>query len=341
MNQTNYDISNRRAREFYLTKGKGIIDSPHTYEEYAKLIPGYEQYSNMYRKNSKAPAYLDESHYLQDSSDVNISEHVRYSPVAWHTHEFIEMICVTHGQAMNYMKDRTQSLTTGDICILAPGTVHGIGVFDDTTQVINVLIRTETFQRNFSGIMHENGILAQFFTNALIYRADYPYLLFHTVDHPEILSCIQLCNSEYRSAGLYRNQLINSYLATFFLLLLQYCSNRVETPVSDSHKEEVIFLLQYIQSQYRNASLSELSSLSGYSTRQIQRLIKKATGKTFKENIMTLKLDEAARLLVNTDLTVEEIAIYLNFNDASHFRKAFRSQYAQTPAAYRKAAMIE
>jgi AraC family transcriptional activator of pobA len=45
---------------------------------------------------------------------------------------------------------------------------------------------------------------------------------------------------------------------------------------------------------------------------------------------------EAKRLLINNDLTVQEIAGQLNFADNSYFTKFFKKQVGITPEEFRK-----
>ncbi|MCL2511178.1 MAG: helix-turn-helix transcriptional regulator, partial [Bacteroidales bacterium] len=58
------------------------------------------------------------------------------------------------------------------------------------------------------------------------------------------------------------------------------------------------------------------------------------------EYINDLRLDEAKRLLDNSDLTIESIALDCGFNTSRTFYNQFRERYRMTPAAYRKVAAL-
>ena len=60
-------------------------------------------------------------------------------------------------------------------------------------------------------------------------------------------------------------------------------------------------------------------------------------GMTLSAYILSLRLEEAAKLLTQTDLTMKEIARQLSFCDVQHFSKAFQKKYAMRPLAYRQA----
>jgi AraC-like DNA-binding protein len=57
------------------------------------------------------------------------------------------------------------------------------------------------------------------------------------------------------------------------------------------------------------------------------------------EFITYLRLDEAKRLLDNSDLTIENIAYECGFNTYSTFYRQFCERYRISPTAYRKIAI--
>ena len=54
------------------------------------------------------------------------------------------------------------------------------------------------------------------------------------------------------------------------------------------------------------------------------------------EYVLSLRIQEAQRLLSTTDSTIGEIALAIGFYDQSHFTKRFRKLTGMTPLAYRK-----
>jgi AraC-like DNA-binding protein len=91
-----------------------------------------------------------------------------------------------------------------------------------------------------------------------------------------------------------------------------------------------------MQTNYATITLSELAEFFNYSERQLQRLISQTTGKNFSENIKSLRMAEAARLLSESSLTIAEISDRLGYYDSSSFRKHFKGYYQVTPQSYRE-----
>lgn len=84
-----------------------------------------------------------------------------------------------------------------------------------------------------------------------------------------------------------------------------------------------MYVLRYMQANYKTVSLKELSSIFNYSERQLQRIIQNATGHTFIENIQNQKMKQAADLLQNSTLPVSEISERTGFQSLNNFRKIF------------------
>ncbi len=47
-------------------------------------------------------------------------------------------------------------------------------------------------------------------------------------------------------------------------------------------------------------------------------------------------MKEAARLLLSTDLTVNEIGFKVGFNDSNYFGKSFKKHFGLTPSIYKQ-----
>jgi AraC-like DNA-binding protein len=87
---------------------------------------------------------------------------------------------------------------------------------------------------------------------------------------------------------------------------------------------------------YDSLTLDELSRNLNLSYKQAQRTVKSVFGRTFKEQIVFLKMNRAAELLNTTIMTVNEIAAYLGYNGTRSFFSAFKAAHGMTPRQYRK-----
>ncbi|MSU90200.1 helix-turn-helix domain-containing protein [Rhodobacteraceae bacterium 2CG4] len=78
-------------------------------------------------------------------------------------------------------------------------------------------------------------------------------------------------------------------------------------------------------------SPSVLASDVGMSTRQLERLFRRYLNRSPKRYYMELRLNRARNLLLQTDMSVINVALACGFASPSHFSKCYRAQFGNTP----------
>ena len=73
----------------------------------------------------------------------------------------------------------------------------------------------------------------------------------------------------------------------------------------------------------------------GRSRSHLTALVRRETGRTVLEWITERRLAEARRLLLDTDLSVERVALASGFSDAAYFTRRWRVAMRTTPHAWR------
>lgn len=94
-------------------------------------------------------------------------------------------------------------------------------------------------------------------------------------------------------------------------------------------------LVTIIQTMERNTeepiSPSELAKGVNMSTRQLERLFRRYLNRSPKRYYMELRLEKARNLLLQTDMSVINVALACGFTSPSHFSKCYRSHFNRTP----------
>jgi len=94
-------------------------------------------------------------------------------------------------------------------------------------------------------------------------------------------------------------------------------------------------LSQVIQIMEQNIeepiSPSILARDVGMSTRQLERLFRRYLNRSPKRYYMELRLQKARNLLMQTDMSVINVALACGFASPSHFSKCYRAHYDTTP----------
>jgi AraC-like DNA-binding protein len=141
--------------------------------------------------------------------------------------------------------------------------------------------------------------------------------------------------------------LISAILSVFFFLRvrkkqsIKNGSPRGEwSPVTlDSYSDiDTKRLSEFIEGNYTNPELSVamLYKETGISRQRIAALVKNKYRLPFKPLLNKIRLSEAARLLVETDRNITDIAMALGFGGPSYFFQVFRAEYRMSPSEYRK-----
>jgi len=92
-----------------------------------------------------------------------------------------------------------------------------------------------------------------------------------------------------------------------------------------------------IQAQTAPVSLREVAAHAGMSVRQLLRAFKEATGITPVQYHQRLRLEIAAALLRNPELSIEGVAHRCGFEDPRHFRRLWRRAFGAPPSLSRTA----
>jgi AraC-like DNA-binding protein len=96
-------------------------------------------------------------------------------------------------------------------------------------------------------------------------------------------------------------------------------------------------VLEYALQNFKNKiSIAEVAALANLSGSAFCRYFRSRTQKTFLSFIIEMRLNEACRLLNETQLSVLEICYESGFKNLSNFNRLFRKQFGQNPGDYRR-----
>ena len=86
----------------------------------------------------------------------------------------------------------------------------------------------------------------------------------------------------------------------------------------------------------RQRTLDDVCSRLCCSRSQISHIFKKHTGKSFRQYLNEVRLEDAKTLLRYSKLSITEIALSVGFGDSAYFSSVFTKYTSQSPAAYRR-----
>lgn len=147
----------------------------------------------------------------------------------------------------------------------------------------------------------------------------------------------QRLDAVIRRALAHRSQLpgLREERASHFGPLRALPSQLREAIVEDPSLLRVFY---FIEAHFREGiGLKEVASATEYSPSYLTNLMRLKTGKTVQQWIVDFKMEEAKRLLTESDAPVQEIAGLLGYTDPSYFHRQFRQTFGKAPQSWRHA----
>jgi AraC-like DNA-binding protein len=327
-------------KKLYSKYSSHALYSPHTLEEAKSILNSLHtgNISSALKFLSTLDDFLPESfNHLPSGSDIAVVKHRRYLPPLLHSHAFIEILYVLRGHCSHTIKDNTFTMSAGDICIVSPDVRHTLFVKDDDSIILNILVRRSTFDTAFFGLFSEKDVIADFFIRILYGNQSNPYIIFETRNNEKIQSLMIDMLSEFEENKEYSSRFMNTYLMLLCLHILRGHEKNalVLNPDPGIQDENIVLILRYIHNNYNAVNLFGLAKMFSYSEAYFSRLIKAYTGSTFSDIIRSIRIRKAADLLLNPNISIEEIVETVGYSDTSHFYRSFKKYYGMTPIDYR------
>lgn len=101
-------------------------------------------------------------------------------------------------------------------------------------------------------------------------------------------------------------------------------------------REQIRPVLAYVDRHCRESiTLEDVAEVVHVSPSRVRHVFKDVTGVGFKEYVTNVRLAEAKRLLLSTDLSVAEIARAVSYTNLHQFYRVFYRSFAMSPGEYR------
>ncbi len=99
--------------------------------------------------------------------------------------------------------------------------------------------------------------------------------------------------------------------------------------------DRLVSMLNFIQTNYQTVTLEDMAEQFHLSEPYISKYIKDRSGQTFGEHVVGIRMKRAKSLLKNGNMTVENIAYAVGYQNVEHFNRVFKKNMEMTPVQYR------
>lgn len=208
------------------------------------------------------------------------------SPI--HKHYYTEIHIVSRGKIEYSAGQKTYTAEAGSLIAFPPNMLHACTSTSDDAEHCSVLI--DTYADKVICARMSLQTINDFFEEA----------------------------SKAENDGNYSK--VSGYLALIYSYL--FTNDRI----SADRIEDYFFIIEeYLKINYSgDIKLSDLAAELNLSEKHTERLIKKYTGNTFKQELASIRIEIAKMLIASTDMTMTEISEYVGYNSYSGFYKAYK-----------------
>ncbi len=280
---------------------------------------------------------IDSRKLLRKGRLIEIRPHTRFVHFPRHSHNYVEMVYMCSGSTTHIINDRDRiTLQKGDLLFLNQNATQEILPAGKNDIAVNFIILPEFFDHAFSMIEREN-ILHDFLISVLSQDSSLSsYLHFQAKDILPVQNLIEnmIWTLLHKKAG---TNTINQTTMGLLFLNLSMFTDTINQDDPNQYEQNLVFsVLKYIETHYKNGSLTEVAEEMKQPAYFISRLLKKYTDSNFKELLQQRKLQKAAYLLSQPPLTVDAVMENIGYDNSSYFYRKFREKYGCSPRKYRE-----
>ena len=237
-----------------------------------------------------------------------------------HRHDFFNIDFIYEGEFIQSLNGKEYICPRGTICLLSTLDYHSYENKDNAS------------------------MLSLTFSDDIIFKHVWDIISLDSTPYITILdenmSGKMLMEFEEIEAELkHKRKLSSSYVrATLNRIVIEIIRHSADsTPTRKKKNEFVHKAISYLRYHYREPlTLAETAKMYFVTPAHFSRCFKAATGLTFKEYIISLRLDYAIRLIKYSDKTIAEICFESGFSSPSYFTKAFYKRFSKTPVQMRE-----
>ncbi len=256
-----------------------------------------------------------------------------------HSHEYMEMTLITHGNGWHRVARQEHLTTPGDVIIVPPGVVHSF--FRSRNQT----------HRNFH---FDPLILQELQKEAPDMEA--LSILFPALERPKNkkplkynMARLRLTPRELAIADQMMSEMdeeqggsqsgkmaaMRLILRRLFLFITRvYTKRATPIPPGDSG---LVKSLDYMNDHVlQPLALEQLAKVSGHSTSHFRRLFKTAFGESPINYLIRLRIRKACQMLEQEDVPVTEVGYRCGFMDSNYFSRQFAQVMGKSPRRYRE-----
>ena len=267
---------------------------------------------------------------------IEVRTHTRFIDFPLHGHDYIEMMYVCKGSITHEIEGSEIVLQKGGVLLMNSHVKHAVKKAGASDIGINFIISSSFFETLMSEF-REGNVFTEFLIENIRTNGK-PVMIQFNIDGILPLENLMenlvysLINHECEEATILQKTM--ALMLTYFLAFEDILVSKFST--NDYTERLKSAVLNYIRTDYRDASLTALAEKLGLSHTYLCKWITTNMGMSFKELLVEHRFKVVEYLLKTTNLSVADIAYAVGYENPSYFYRQFRKRNNKTPRAIRK-----
>lgn len=241
-----------------------------------------------------------------------------------HWHRSVEIFALFEGELEFYINEIRYPLQPGEFMLVNSNEIHSI-LSPKKNQTVVLQIPLATFEK---------------------YYTDERFIYFsHSsrLQDEEVMRLIREMYLAYQEKKCgYELKVQSQFYMLVYLLVTKYRKTEVNEDLIRHNKNlnKLSAITSYMKENYKKElSLESLAKTFGYSPTYLSRMFQKYAKTNYKTCLDNIRLEHAAKDLMNTEITIGEIAFNNGFASSKAFAKVFQAKYGMLPSEFRKCKM--
>ena len=251
-----------------------------------------------------------------------------------HVHEFIEIIYARSGEATETVDGVDYSVKRGDMIFINYGSTHAFKVDEGKKyEYINICFSPEVVGNSIITPENAFSLLSLTAFNEMSRDEKGGKLTFFGAERQEIENILDAMLREKKERQLSSDKVLDSYMNIIITKMLRKTApEAVGEELNDTWRE----LSDYIDENLdAKLTLPLLASKCFYNPSYFSRIFKDRFGMTLTQYVNRKRVEFAGKLLIESELSVDEISARVGFADRSNFYHTFSKIMGTTPSEYR------
>lgn len=244
-----------------------------------------------------------------------------------HYHDDYELLFVSDGHADFTVSNKKYLIEKGSLVFLSRYEEHRFDNKSPNYKCYFILFNNELIDEIVGDL-----ILTSIFKNR---NESFNHVLDMRDELNVLVDLFKKINEEYRYNGLYSSTLLSLYLKQILIIVRRKRPDAFQE-IKTQIDEEIGKIQEYIDINCaQEIKIAEIAESFYVSPQYLSKAFKNRTGYSPKQYLTKIRISKAKSMLVNSNMSIQEIAFRVGFGDESNFIRVFKKYETISPNKYR------